>query len=100
MSVAKYVKKPVVVEAIQFLGLANWQTVNEFIGNKFVSIQTFEGGGSALIVSTNHGVALASQSDWLIKTAVGEVYPCEAGVFESSYDEEEDFGGHDMTENS
>lgn len=79
---AKYVSKPVEIEAIQFKGY-NLPEIRKFVGETLV---TFDTSASTLIVHTNHGPALAEPNDWIIKISRGEFYPCPPEVFEEKYD--------------
>ncbi|MGL6011124.1 MAG: hypothetical protein ACRC0J_06385 [Shewanella oncorhynchi] len=42
--------------------------------------------GGILKITTLEGVMLANIGDFIIKGAVGELYPCKAHVFHKSYD--------------
>lgn len=77
---AKYRKKPVVVEAFRFITdkrveLAEWCSgtlVNELPYS--IIIPTLEGNMSAFV------------GDWIIKGVQGEFYPCKADIFTATYD--------------
>lgn len=79
---AKYRKKPVVIEAIQ------WTGTNE------VEIQKFCGGAvgfklfSPIIpyFKTLEGDLNASKGDWIIKGVAGEFYPCKPDIFAATYE--------------
>jgi len=79
MPVAKYRKKPVVIEAIQFAA-----------GN-FDEIETFVGGDAEfrdgeIVIATLEGPLRASPNDFIIKGVKGEFYPCKPDIFEATYD--------------
>ena len=84
--VKKYVKKPVVVEAIKLDIPNNDKEVLAFIG-------AFDENGSAVVdfekktmtIPTLEGVMTAQNGDYIIKGIKGEVYPCKADIFESTY---------------
>lgn len=95
---AKYRKKPVVIEAIQL----DWRTWNEICD--FVSKEAFGGGvflddttftelpegqvsnTMGLRINTLEGVVLARQGDYIIKGVNGEFYPCKPDIFEKTYE--------------
>lgn len=86
--VAKYRKKPVVIEAIQFLGKANWLEVNAFIGDAFSSIGTHGDKDEAVLgLKTLEGTMYASECDWIIRGVEGEIYSCRESIFEATYEE-------------
>lgn len=94
----KYRKKPVVIEAVQFLGFdgdgvatfdydngdgyepswcwGNWQNGN---------IQ-YEENTERLIIKTLEGDMLANQGDFIIRGVNGEIYPCKPDIFEKTYE--------------
>jgi hypothetical protein len=78
-----YRKKPVVIEAIEYIGnfdhdLAAW------CGGRVVGI----GQGFAKIeIDTLEGVITASPGDFIIKGVQGEFYPCKPGIFIETYEE-------------
>jgi len=78
---AKYRKKPVVINAVQWTG-RNWKTINAFIT---VKCELFE-AGKIIDIKTLEGVISASPGDWIIKGIKGEFYPCKPGVFEATYE--------------
>lgn len=78
---AKYRKKPVVIEAMMFTE-DNAFEVQKFIGDagqasnrpSFVRIDTLE------------GPLYASPGCWIIRGVAGEFYPCQPDIFEATYD--------------
>ena len=77
---AKYRKKPVVVEAWLFVeamphGIPGWvaQKAHD-LGDGNLSIQTLE------------GLMVAKPGDWIIKGVEGEIYPCKASIFDATYE--------------
>ena len=87
----KFRKKPVVIEAVQFLpdpeGVqkgawpADWP-VSEWL--------TLEMGPDALVpklvIPTLEGDITASPGDWIIRGIKGEFYPCRNDIFEATYE--------------
>lgn len=89
---AKYRKKPVVVEAVQFRGFngengqielserPDW-LVSEF-GHKVV----FFDKPNTLTIKTLKGVMTADIGDYIIKGVSGECYPCKPNIFAKTYE--------------
>jgi len=78
---AKYRKKPVVVEAIQFTG-KNRKEIVEFVGKSFIEwTHHLEIG-----IETLEGDMKAKPNDWIIKGIKGEFYPCKPDIFEQTYE--------------
>jgi hypothetical protein len=82
---AKYRKKPVVIEAIQFRR-DNAADIQEFTGF-IVSVGLDETGHvSEMIIPTLEGDMRASIGDYIIKGVNGEFYPCKPDIFEKTYE--------------
>jgi len=85
---AKYRKKPVVVEAIQL----RWDTWNEVCD--FVAPEYFGGGFHpdgdpdkiGLYINTLEGRMEAVEGDYIIRGVNGEFYPCKPDIFEKTYE--------------
>lgn len=85
---ARYRKKPIVVDAIQFDG-SNVDEIRTWIeqcytGGKVPSL--WLENAKTLIVSTLKGRGRASKSDWIICDVNGEFYPVEDKVFKAAYE--------------
>ena len=79
---AKYRKKPVVIEAVQY-GPYSAPTVE--------LAMFLEGSGAILtkdgiVIPTLEGDHLARVGDWIIKGVAGEFYPCKPDIFEQTYE--------------
>lgn len=87
---AKYRKKPVVIEAIQFTGKK--ESVEEIL--EFMSggarIASWKEGEATLAIPTLEGVMKASVNDWIIRGVNGEHYPCKPDIFEKTYEKVEE----------
>ena len=90
---AKYRKKPVVIEAIQWTGL-NLSEIKEFVGSALeyeIHDTAWEAGVGAPIIrmkiKTLEGVHIVSPGDYIIKGIKGEFYPCKPDIFVKTYDE-------------
>ena len=81
---AKYRKKPVVIEAIHFTGnytaigtwVAKWHKEDDGPG------MWQSNDGVALIIGTLEGEMRADNGDWIIRGIQGEFYPCKPDIFE------------------
>lgn len=84
---AKYRKKPVVVEAMQFVGDSDsYNKIREFAKGK---IDLWEGRATnpqSLMVRTLEGNMIASCGDYIIRGVNGEFYPCKPDIFEKTYE--------------
>lgn len=78
---AKYRKKPVVIDAVQYVG-TNWQEIVSLIGFDETSIDR----GDVLIIHTLEGAMRASPNDWIIRGIKGEFYPCKPDIFAATYE--------------
>ena len=82
---AKYRKKPVVVEAIQ-LTRENAHAVAGFLGlddREPIGKSEFSRG---IVICTLEGNMLVSFGDYVIKGVKGEVYPCKPDIFAETYE--------------
>lgn len=94
---AKYRKKPVVIEAIQWVS-SNFMEIERFVGKelktKWIGGAGYEAGVTPplidLIIPTLEGDMKASYGDYIIKDINGEFYPCKPGIFIKTYEEVED----------
>ena len=98
---AKYRKKPVVIEAVQL----EWSTWNEMCDHAKVGFlsegrpegcyvgpdgqplpkgQTSEEMG--LLISTLEGLMIGREHDFIIRGVQGELYPCKPDIFNATYE--------------
>ena len=77
---AKYRKKPVEIEAIQWNG-ENLREILWFSKDAFIDQDSF-----TLKIETLEGVMTANKGDYIIKGVNGEFYPCKPDIFEKTYD--------------
>lgn len=82
---AKYRKKPVVIEAVKWTG-DNFVQIDDFIT---VNHETFPSAGMVMI-PTLEGVMKADIGDYIIKGVNGEFYPCKPDIFEKTYEPAQD----------
>lgn len=80
---AKFIKKPVAIEAIQYVG-TNFVEIINFTGGD-ASIAKAPVGTNSMWIETLEGGHVASCGDWIIKGVKGEHYPCKPDIFEKTY---------------
>ena len=88
----RYRKKPVEIEAIQFIA-QNIQEVYEMLGDNLIVTPTADGEGLYHFIRTLEGDMEISWNDYIIKGVKGEFYPCKPDIFELTYDKIK-FEGH------
>jgi Holliday junction resolvase RusA-like endonuclease len=77
-----FVKKPIEIEAVQWLG-NNREEIENFIGDYLDGF--IKPDLSQFMINTLDGKTIASLNDWIIKGIQGEFYPCKPDIFEWSY---------------
>ena len=77
----KYVKKPVVIDAIQWTG-ANTQEIYDFCNSGCRDCHVI---GDNLMIKTLEGTMTASAGDYIIRGVRGEHYPCKPDIFAATY---------------
>jgi len=84
---AKYRKKPVIVEAWQWKG-KTLQDAIEF--EHFNDLPMWPIGhlneASGLVIHTLEGDHIAQSGDYIIRGVNGEYYPCKPDIFEKTYE--------------
>jgi hypothetical protein len=95
---AKFRKKQVEVEAIQWNGNSNKAEIETFVGKELKSELESEtayvaGVGApifSLLIETKEGVMKAFKGDWILKepfpTGDRDFYPCKPNIFEKTYE--------------
>ena len=89
---AKYRKKPVVIEAMQ-LPAENEDATEELIDFLNCMDRNYEWSSEqlgSLIIHTLEGDHLAMPGDFIIKGVQGEYYPCKPDIFEQTYEQVDD----------
>lgn len=81
---AKYRKKPVVIEAVQVNN--NDFALAEFITVEGVYFGTDMNSNTYLEIETLEGTMRADHEDWIIRGVKGEFYPCKPDIFEATYE--------------
>ena len=83
---AKYRKKPVIIEAVQYDG--NFRCLDVFSINEvshFV-VSKDENDKQCIKIPTLEGEMIASVGDYIIRGIKGEYYPCKPDIFEATYE--------------
>ncbi|MCH3963551.1 MAG: hypothetical protein LKE46_04710 [Clostridium sp.] len=78
---AKYRKRSVVIEAVQWTG-KNIDEIAKFMSSN--GIYCYK--NNKLMIVTLEGVHVASINDYIIKGVNGEFYPCKPDIFKKTYD--------------
>lgn len=86
---AKYRKKPVVVEAIQYTG-DNIVEIIKFMqecarGDKKRYLR-FDATRGEYFIETLEGKYILTEGDYIIRDIKGEFYPCKPDIFEQTYE--------------
>ena len=84
---AKFRKKPVVIEAWQFTK-SNYAvgTPREFRDSNVALWSQYGGDVIGGEIVTLAGTMAVSENDWIIKGVNGEVYPCKPDIFEKTHE--------------
>ena len=80
----KYRKKPIVIEAIQYLGPSSYDEMIEEWGQAFANKSCLMPG--YLNIRTLEGAHIAKISDYIIKGIEGEFYNCKESIFLATYE--------------
>lgn len=88
----KYRKKPVVVEAVRWMGsIESLGEIEKLQGFSFSKDEVVDIVRSDEIrIRTPEGVMTASLGDYIIRGVHGEIYPCKPDIFEETYEMAED----------
>ena len=82
----KYRKKPVVIEARQYIG-TNWGQIQNWINkNSPDNPSSFVDRAGRIVIWTLEGEMRADVDDWVIQGVKGEFYPCKPDIFEATYE--------------
>ena len=81
---AKFKKKPVVIEAVQWDGSNNEECLT------WIGIENVDNKLNYPNIKTLEGTMAVSVGDWIIKGVNGEFYPCRPDIFEKTYEKIED----------
>jgi hypothetical protein len=80
---AKYRKRPLVIEAIQWTG-DNWEEIKAFCPSVYEP-------EDVPFIPTLEGDMTLCLNDWVIKGIKGEFYPCKPDIFAETYESLPDY---------
>jgi len=91
---AKYRKKPIVVEAIRWTG-SNLEEIRNFVGGDLIEecVELFDTKRelkkilASIAIDTLEGTMRVDYGDYIIKGVQGELYPCKPDIFLATYEE-------------
>lgn len=87
MSVKKYVKKPIIIEAMVFEDTVDCLAeLSDFMDNQNVRV-SYREPEPKLLIETLEGTMSANEGDYIIKGISGEFYPCKPDIFNKTYEE-------------
>lgn len=86
----KYTKKPVIIEAYQYLGY-NKDDINLFFGKDILDTNWDNNPmtPSKVTINTLEGRMEVSIGDYIVRGLKGEYYPCKPDIFELTYEKVE-----------
>ena len=86
----KFRKKPVVIEAVQYIGGGNVNPRGAVPMWLWAALETGEAyytnGADPLKLVTLEGDLTVSPGDWIIQGIKGELYPCKPDIFAATYE--------------
>lgn len=84
----KYVKKPVEIEAVQFVDatLGTLDKISEFMNQEQEIVFDDNTAEPKIKIETLEGPMFASLGDYIIKGIKGEFYACKPDIFNLTYD--------------
>jgi hypothetical protein len=89
--VAKYRKKPVVIEAIQYLGEENISKLHDWFEESSSSRELiYNPDDNEYYIKTLEGNMKVNKGDYIIKGVKGEYYPCKPDIFKQTYEKVEE----------
>lgn len=92
---AKYRKKPVVIEAWHWTfdgtdrgDCPSWMndSINKWPEMNGANFEPDHTDGPRIAIATLEGVHIANPGDWIIQGVKGELYPCKPDIFEMTYE--------------
>lgn len=87
---AKFRKKPVVIEAVQWLPVEGSETEMPVPPVPSAMLRRSNYAPGTWEISTLEGWLKLTPGDWIITGVKGERYPCKPDIFEATYDKAED----------
>lgn len=90
---AKYRKKPVVIEAVRFM---IDETLPDWFMDRVTSNTIITHADGTCHINTLGGVMKAEKGDYIILGVDGEVYPCKPNIFHKTYELAEEIREEDI----
>lgn len=84
---AKYTKKPVIIDAEQWKGTQ--ESFNKILEMGLVKWKAGQAGTDTFVIETLEGDHLAKSGDYIIKGVKGEFYPCKPDIFIMTYESDD-----------
>ena len=81
----KYRKRPVVIEAVQYVGI-NADECYAFVNGYEIDGECAVFGPVVGVIPTLEGGMLVHCDDWIIRGVKGEYYPCKPDIFALTYE--------------
>lgn len=82
----KYRKKPVVIEAVQFIDSGEVLSDLSALMKDTIRVDYADADNPVLKIETLEGTMTANVGDYIIKGIQGEFYPCKPDIFETTYE--------------
>lgn len=83
----KYRKKPVVIDAVQYLpNDHNTRVIPQWLFDAYSEGTIVVDEDGMTLIKTLEGNMLVSDGDYIIKGVQGELYPCKPAIFEATYE--------------
>jgi hypothetical protein len=85
----KYVKKPVVIDAMQYVNETDLTELKNWVETFDVEWRTYfnaDANSNELSINTLEGTMKVSKGDYIIRGIKGEFYACKPDVFDMTYD--------------
>lgn len=85
---ARFRKKPVVIEAFRWTGGPDQEEDPVWAVEAIEARRMYYQGGQepCMTIETSEGTMRANVGDWIIRGVEGELYPCRPSVFEATYE--------------
>lgn len=82
----KYRKKPVVIDAIRYIGKLEDLDGFMVMTPEFLGLNAGHTLGGPAFIPTLEGNMMANSGDYIIKGVKGEFYPCKPDIFDMTYE--------------
>jgi hypothetical protein len=86
VTIKRFVKKPITIEALQFNG-CNQENIRDWVGHK---VSAHHRNTGKLYINTLEGTLVVNIGDYVVQGIAGEFYPVREDIFNQSYEEIKD----------